>query len=296
MRPLKKKNEAGGIHSFYSQPEFAAWQQVQEGQGGFRGDDWEIKYYKGLGTNTSAEGKQYFADLQKHRKDFTWSMGTRESIDLAFNRARTEDRKDWIQNKYDPAAFIDPKQETMSYEEFIDTEVVQFAHADNVRSIPSAIDGLKPVQRKVLYASFKRALSQDIKVVQLGGYIAEQTAYHHGERALHKTIVGMAQRFVGSNNLNLLEPSGQFGTRADGGKDFASPRYIYTRLSPLARLMFRPEDEPLLKYLEEDGMQVEPRTFLPVVPLLLVNGAQGIGTGWSSFVPSVSLSIYINVF
>ena len=95
----------------------------------------------------------------------------------------------------------------------------------------------------------------------------------------------MAQDFVGSNNINLLEPRGQFGTRLGGGADAASPRYIFTELSPLSRLLFPEVDDVLLHFLEDDGQMIEPEFFCPIIPLLLVNGSQGIGTGWSTFVP-----------
>jgi DNA topoisomerase II len=95
----------------------------------------------------------------------------------------------------------------------------------------------------------------------------------------------MAQDFVGSNNINLLVPSGQFGTRLAGGADAASPRYIFTYLSPITRLLFREEDDLLLEYLEDDGQVIEPTSFYPILPLLLINGTQGIGTGWSTCIP-----------
>lgn len=98
-------------------------------------------------------------------------------------------------------------------------------------------------------------------------------------------VIGMAHDFVGSNNINLLIPSGQFGTRMTGGADAASPRYIFTYLSPLARLIFPEADDALLRYREDDGQQVEPEYFVPIIPLLAVNGSQGIGTGWSTFIP-----------
>eukprot|EP00984_Skeletonema_dohrnii_P033916 scaffold32113_cov78-Skeletonema_dohrnii-CCMP3373.AAC.1 len=95
----------------------------------------------------------------------------------------------------------------------------------------------------------------------------------------------MAQDFVGSNNMNLLMPKGQFGTRLIGGADAASPRYIFTHLSPVARLLFPDVDDALLDYKEEEGQLIEPDFFVPVIPLLLVNGCQGIGTGWSTYIP-----------
>lgn len=116
----------------------------------------------------------------------------------------------------------------------------------------------------------------------MAGSIAEHTAYHHGEVSLMSTIVNLAQNYVGSNNINILQPIGQFGTRLMGGKDSASPRYIFTKLSPLARAIFHPDDSAILNYLKEDNQKIEPEWFMPVVPLILINGGDGIGTGWST--------------
>jgi DNA topoisomerase II len=109
--------------------------------------------------------------------------------------------------------------------------------------------------------------------------VSEHAAYHHGEASLTATIVNLAQNFVGSNNLNLLLPNGQYGTRDQGGKDHASPRYIFTEPSSLARTVYHPEDDPLLNFLKDDNDFIEPEWYLPVVPLVLINGAEGIGTG-----------------
>ncbi|CAE8665488.1 unnamed protein product, partial [Polarella glacialis] len=148
------------------------------------------------------------------------------------------------------------------------------------------VDGFKPGQRKILYCAFKRNLKSDIKVAQFAGYIAEHSAYHHGEVSLQGTIVGMAQTFVGANNINLLTPSGQFGTRLQGGKDSASARYIYTKLEKIARIVFHPDDDPLLEQQTEEGQVIEPVWYMPVIPMALVNGADGIGTGWSTSLPN----------
>ena len=119
----------------------------------------------------------------------------------------------------------------------------------------------------------------------MSGYVAEHSAYHHGEVSLQQTIVSMAQNFVASNNINLLLPIGQFGTRNQGGKEAASARYIYTKLSPVTRHLFHEADDAVLTYLEEEGQSIEPNYYLPIIPLALVNGAEGIGTGWSTFIP-----------
>ena len=171
-------------------------------------------------------------------------------------------------------------------QDFVHKELSLFSVADNQRSIPCVVDGLKPSQRKVLFACFKRKLKREIKVAQLAGYVSEHSAYHHGEASLTGTIVGMAQDFVGSNNVNLLAPCGQFGTRIMGGKDAASSRYIFTKLEAVARKVFHPDDDAVLKYLDDDGQSIEPNYYVPVLPLALCNGADGIGTGWATSVPN----------
>jgi len=182
----------------------------------------------------------------------------------------------------------------MCYSEFVHKELIHFSIADNVRSIPSMVDGLKPGQRKILFSLFKRLpagqrkLRQEIKVAQLSGYVAEHSAYHHGEMSLNMTIVNMAQDFVGSNNVNLLSPIGMFGTRALGGKEAASPRYIFTNLNDQTRLLYPEEDMPLMNYIVEEGLRIEPDHYVPIIPLVLVNGAEGIGTGWATVIPQFS--------
>lgn len=135
----------------------------------------------------------------------------------------------------------------------------------------------------------KRNQVKEIKVAQLAGAVAELSSYHHGEVSLMGTIVGLAQDFVGSNNLNLLMPYGQFGTRLSGGKDAASARYIFTALSPLARRVIHEEDDAILNYLYEDNQKIEPLWYIPIIPMVLINGAEGIGTGWSTKVPNYDI-------
>lgn len=117
------------------------------------------------------------------------------------------------------------------------------------------------------------------------GYVAEHAHYHHGEQSLAATIINLAQNFVGSNNLNLLDPSGQYGTRDQGGKDHAAPRYIFTQPMPLARIIFNHSDDPLLNKQKDDNNVIEPEFYVPIVPMVLINGAEGIGTGWSTTIP-----------
>jgi DNA topoisomerase-2 len=173
----------------------------------------------------------------------------------------------------------------VDFSRFIHDELIHFSNADNIRSLPHLIDGFKPSQRKILFGCLKRGLTSEIRVAQLAGYVSEHAAYHHGEASLTAAITSMAQIFVGANNINLLAPVGQFGSRLMGGKDAASPRYIHTHLEQIVNTIFRKEDNSVLKYLDDDGLMVEPETYWPVIPMLLVNGCVGIGTGFSTDIP-----------
>lgn len=280
VTPIVKAKRGKETVPFFTIPEFEKW---KEGHAHEKG--WTFKYYKGLGTSTSVEAKEYFSRLNKHQIEFRYT-DTKEDelIDMAFAKKKANLRKDWIL-QHKPGTFVDHSKSQLPYADFINKELILFSMADCERSIPSLVDGFKPGQRKIMYACFKRNLTKEFKVAQLAGYVAEHSAYHHGEASLMSTIIGMAQNFVGSNNVNLLHPEGAFGTRRLGGKDAASPRYIYTFLSSPARLLFHPLDDPLLNYLEDDGVPIEPEWYLPIIPMALVNGVEGIGTGWSTRVP-----------
>ncbi|PLB34944.1 DNA topoisomerase 2 [Aspergillus candidus] len=267
--------------SFFTIPEYESWREAHAHERG-----WDHKYYKGLGTSTTEDAQVYFRDLDRHLKEFhTMQDNESQLIELAFSKKKADERKEWLR-QFRPGTFLDHSVDKISYTDFINKELILFSMADNMRSIPSVVDGLKPGQRKVLYTCFRRNLRKDMKVVELAGYVSGQTAYQHGEGSLQQTIVGLAQTFVGSNNVNCLEPSGNFGSRLQGGSDCASARYIYTRLSPFARRVFHAADDPLLTYNEDDGAKIEPEIYVPVVPMILINGADGIGTGWSTSIPN----------
>ncbi|KAK9128716.1 hypothetical protein Syun_017513 [Stephania yunnanensis] len=289
---VKATNKSGKVLSFYSMPEYELWKESLNGNA----SGWTIKYYKGLGTSTSKEGKEYFQALDKHRKDFVWEDDQDgDAIDLAFSKKKIEARKNWLR-QFEPGTYLDQTKKLIKYSDFVNKELILFSMADLQRSIPSMIDGLKPGQRKILFCSFKRNFVKEAKVAQFSGYVSEHSAYHHGEQSLASTIIGMAQDYVGSNNINLLQPNGQFGTRHQGGKDHASARYIYTRLSPITRFLFPKDDDGLLEYLNEDGQFIEPTWYIPVIPMVLVNGSEGIGTGWSSYIPNYNpRDIVVNV-
>jgi DNA topoisomerase-2 len=280
LTPILKATKGKTVLSFYSLPEFVNWRESNGLTGSLGG--WKVKYYKGLGTSTPAEAREWFKDL--HEVGYEWDEKTDEAIQLAFNKKLADDRKRWLSH-YDPTLMLVPVEKKASYSAFVHNELIHFSNADNIRSIPHLMDGLKPSQRKILYSCLKRNLREEIRVAQLAGYVSEHAAYHHGEASLCGTIVSMAQNFVGSNNMNLLKPVGQFGSRLDAGKDAASARYIHTYLEDIVGKIFRKEDAALLKYLDDDGLTVEPEYYLPVIPMIAVNGVVGIGTGYSTDIP-----------
>jgi DNA topoisomerase-2 len=278
--PLLKATRRSETLSFYSAGEFEKWKAAQP-TGTAAG--WHLKYYKGLGTSEDVEAMEWFQNL--HEIKYAWDGETDESMSLAFSKKRADDRKKWLAS-YDAGRLLEVGTGgRVDYTRFIHDELIHFSNADNLRSLPSVMDGLKPSQRKILFGCLKRGLHQEVRVAQLAGYVSEHAAYHHGEASLTAAITAMAQQFVGSNNINLLVPKGQFGSRLLGGKDAASPRYIHTFLENIVAAIFRKEDAGILKHLDDDGLLVEPETYYPVIPLLAVNGCIGIGTGFSTDIP-----------
>ena len=272
--PILKARKGSQELMFYNEGEYEEWKQTNNNKG------WNIKYYKGLGTSTGKEFKEYF----QHKKFVGFEHNGKTSddaIDMVFNKKRADDRKDWLE-EYDRESYINTNNKNVSYEDFINKELIHFSKYDCDRSIPNLMDGLKISLRKILYAAFKKNLVNEIKVAQFSGYVSEHSCYHHGEASLNQAIKGMSQNFVGSNNINLLFPSGQFGTRIQGGDDAASERYIFTRLEKITRIIFPVADDNILKYLNDDGTPVEPLFYAPIIPMILVNGSKGIGTGFST--------------
>src|SRR5210317_1431266 len=282
VTPIIKATKGTNTKSFYTDSAFRSW--YGDGKPG-----WKIKYYKGLGTSTSAEAREYFKNIEKLTVKFDTDEKTDDSVILAFDKTKADSRKTWLleSTEKESSELEIPygNIERINITEFIHKDLVNFSLADLKRSIAHMCDGLKPSQRKVMYSCFKKNLTNEMKVAQLAAYVAETSAYHHGEVSLADTIVKLAHNFTGSNNINLLEPCGQFGTRLMGGKDASQTRYIFTKLTKDARKLFDSRDDAVLNYLDDDGRPIEPEYYVPVLPTVLINGTEGIGTGFSCYVP-----------
>ena len=271
--PIVKASKGPKTLSFYSQYEYEEWKKTNP--------NWRVKYYKGLGTSTRDEAKEYFKSMNVVK--YIYSEQSDPSIELAFNKSMSDNRKEWLKT-YSRADIVGGEKE-LSYENFVNKDLIHFSNYNLERSIPNVMDGLKTSQRKILYSALKRNLKSEIRVAQFAGYVSEHSGYHHGEASLNDAIIGMAQDYVGSNNLAWLVPQGQFGTRLQGGNDAASPRYIHTYLQPYIGSLVPSDDLDCLKYRDDDGLPVEPEWYAPILPMLLVNGARGIGTGYSTYIP-----------
>lgn len=290
--PIIKAIKGKKVVEFFNEQDYHLWNKNLSNSG------YNIRYFKGLGTSKKEDAQDTFKRLNDLKVDYFYKDTLcDDAILLAFEKDKntkasrgeevvkcTDKRKLWLAN-YDKNAYIDVKEMKVSYQDLINKELVHFSIYDNTRSIPNMCDGLKPSQRKILYYMLHKNITQTIKVAQLSGYISAETGYHHGEISLQQAIIGMGQDFIGSNNINLLYPDGNFGSRLMLGKDAASPRYIYTRLETLTQCIFNKYDTPLLTFLNDDGKVIEPEWFIPVVPMVLVNGCEGIGTGYSTYVP-----------
>uniref|UniRef100_A0A8C2YC25 DNA topoisomerase 2 n=1 Tax=Coturnix japonica TaxID=93934 RepID=A0A8C2YC25_COTJA len=264
ITPIVKASKNKQELSFYSIPEFDEWKKHMENH-----KAWKIKYYKGLGTSTAKEAKEYFADMARHRILFRYAGPEDDAaITLAFIKKKIGDRKEWLTNFMEDTrqrrlhGLPEVKTKHLTYKDFINKELILFSNSDNERSIPSLVDGLKPEQRKVLFTCFKRNDKREVKVAQLAGSVAEMSAYHHGEV---------------STKINTLKR-----------------KYISTMSNSLSRLLFPPVDDNLLKFLYDDNQRVEPEWYMPIIPMVLVNGAEGIGTGWACKLPNYDTREIVN--
>lgn len=269
-------------HQFYTLEEFKKYTSSHPN---YKGD---VKYFKGLGTNSNKEIETAFG---KKMIEFVNDEETDQTMDKVFHTKFSDQRKQWLE-QYDPVNEVDVvgkgQYQMLPVSDFLNNEMIKFSIDDCKRSIPSLMDGLKESHRKILYAIFLKNLKhtgKTMKVAQLAGFVAEKTNYHHGEQCLFETITKLAHDFVGSNNISLLYRDGQFGSRIQGGKDAANARYIFTKLDVLTRLIFRQEDDVLLPRVMDDGDAVEPVQYVPILPMVLVNGSIGIGSGWSCQIP-----------
>lgn len=271
---------------FYTDSEYEQWKDRTPNY-----KNWKHKYYKGLGSSKDSEIKD---DLKVPRiVHCLYDDKAPAAIELAFSKKYADKRKEWIGSWKPVLGVEDIEMQPIS--SFINHEMILFSIADNDRSLPKLTDGIKESHRKILFGAHKKwkistkkseSDYEEIKVGQFDAFVALISNYHHGDKILGDVIVGMAQDFTGSNNIPWFCKEGQFGTRFKGGKDAAQTRYSHTKPQTIMSYILREEDDPILVDVEDEGKTSEPVTYHPVIPMSLVNGCQGIGTGYSTFIPN----------
>lgn len=268
---------------FYTLSSFHRWAETV-------GDPskYQPKYYKGLGTTPDEHIALDYRDSKV--VVFKITEESRERLLLAFDKTKTQERKEWISRFVDKEVLEFEEYKELPIEIFIDYELISYSIENVIRAIPEAIDGLKESQRKVLFGALdifahSKGQKKSFKTTQIASHSDMITCYKHGPQCLAGTITKMAQDFVGSNNMPYFKGEGQFGSRDLGGADAASPRYTEIAIPWWHELIFRKEDRALEKRIVEDGEERECENFFPVLPLHVINGQCGVGSGWNTFIP-----------
>lgn len=279
--------------SFFSLVEFERWKQATPDV-----ETYTVRNYKGLGTNSLTEINECFSNLDFHRLKFVYGGPVDdESLMRVYDMGAINQLREWLADTmeyfmghkvfyfHNSHYFKNKETNEVTYSEFIISEYSLFAYYDNVNSIPCIVDGFERSQRKIMFTCMKRKFKTEVTVAHLTHYVCEDTKFYEPV-ALLKDIHNMVHDFVGSNNVNLLMSFGQFGTRRMGGNDHGEHYKLQTNIAPVTRLIFHPHDEPLLEpNCDNEWTAIEPTFYLPVIPMLLVNGAQSTGTGWSTNIP-----------
>jgi len=288
LTPIVGVRYKGYFYKFYSQVSYANWMKATPDSDKLTAKD--HKYYKGLASSGDSDIEADFKD--PHIIHCFYDIDAPEALSLAFETGRENERKKWLTSWQPLTEEPNFNQQLQPISWFINNELILHSWDNVLRTIPRLMDGLKEGHRKIIYAMHlqwaigsKKKTYDEQKVAQFAGTVAGLTSYHHGEMILAKTIVGMAQDFIGSNNITYLAKKGQFGTRSKNGRNAGQSRYIHTHPMPIVASIFDKKDAKILKHLEDEGKKIEPEQYLPKIPMILVNGATGIGTGWSSYTP-----------
>jgi DNA topoisomerase-2 len=290
------------IKLFFSNPEYKKWYE----ESGKKLKLAEVKYLKGLASINPKDAPGYFEPSTIKIVNYFAEGDEGEYMKLGFED-EADMRKDWILRDMIPDEFTRKKlgletEEEKSIESeddyvydgdlglstFVDRQLIIYHKMATERALTSIMDGFKDGQRKVFYSIRKRNYAKTTDLEKVAGAVKELSGYHHGAASLMGTIKNLAIRYPGSNNIALLQSDGEFGTRLSGpsGKDSGQPRYISTALESVAKALFKSEDDPLLKRVIEDDSPAEYEFFVPILCTLLINGAEGIASGWSAKVPN----------
>lgn len=292
MTPYLRATAGRTVHRFFYEKQYEDWRAtVDESK-------WTIRYFKGLGASETPDIKQDYDNKKEVMMVYDEAAAAKIELVMGKGQDATDDRKKWVLGR-DPNYDIKIGK-SLPITEFMDYFVRNYSYSTLGRNMKRLSDGLTEVACIIIRGTFhffgrqcKSAKSP--KVTDFAGLVGNLYHYHHGD-SIQKSVITLAQAFVGSNNLPLLIGKGRFGSMQKGGKHASQPRYLEVKPSPLLPLIFRAEDDPLLVPREVEGEKVEPEHFLPIIPLALVNGASCVCTGWSSHIPNYDPLQIIDAF
>ena len=274
--PCVKALHNGTEMQFYSLTSYKKWKETI-GDARVQTD-----YIKGLGSNDDTSFCAYLQNMNGNTIKIAYDEHALEAIRIAMGKDVTL-RKDFLK-AYNPSVVIDYDKTLITYSDHFNEYHPQYMNAANYRAIPVLMDGFKDSQRKIFWTVCSSPKVQKVNVFI--GKVIQKANYHHGEQSLSKAIVSLAQNFVGARNINLLVPCGAFGSRADGPNVFSAPRYISTGLNDISRYIYRKEDECVLEpFMSDDNKPIHPKFYVGIIPMILVNGARGVGYAYSSTIP-----------
>ena len=292
FRPIIQVTRGTKMHRFYSRKEYTQWTLKTPNY-----KSWTPRYFKGLGSCTPEDIARDYVD---HREVLMhYNSEAADKISMAFGK--TNNRREWI-NNWNPEEQGDIPADEMEIARFVDWYVREYAYETLLRNLP-AFDGLTRAKRKVIYTAFKvwgRESGGTTKMKiqpNFAGRVGEKTKYHQGD-SIPGVVIGLAQTYRGTNNLPLLRGFGAFGSINGGMKDASQPRYLEVTARKILALIFRPEDDKCLNFIEDEGESIEPKFYVPIIPMALVNGISAVGMGSSStfanYHPLEVIDSYIN--
>lgn len=270
---------------FYTEQEYEEWRKTVDNP-----DSWKMKYFKGLGTSGPKEIKH---DVKKDRVvKFKSDKETDVTMNVAFNTEHADKRKDKILAWKQPR--LKEFKESVRISDYLNNKLMIYWQTNLRRSIPYLIDGFKESVRKIFWALWEifalsniKVKGTQIKLSQLVSDACKRSDYHKGDKSVEKMIVKMCTNYAGTNNLPLFKGKGDFGNRGEGPSVSAAARYIFTKANEWVRYVFRKEDLEILSYNKGDNKEfVEPKFYLPIIPMVLLNGAKGVACGWSTTIPA----------
>lgn len=287
----KGTKEDAKVKLFFSNPEYERWASNPENVKG-----WTIKYMKGLGSHKPGQERLY-SDDPKQIGYILDGKRDAEMMALAFDDSveNRDWRKRWMcEDLIKPGTTPTTEEAELIYKtfvtegnmtlpDFVNQQLKIFVLMTLGRAIARVSDGMNESQRKILYAIMQtpKLRKGTLDLEKVTGIVKEISGYHHGGASLEGAIKVMASGYPGSNNIPLLKNDGRFPTRMSGMDDAASGRYVFTGLEAITSKIFRVEDEPVLERAMSDNVPVEYKTFIPVICMLLVNGHEGMASGFS---------------